>query len=284
MARILIAGCGYVGWQLAQELASEAAHEIYCLRRHAPEGWVPRPGLRWFEADMARESLSFLPDALDFAVFAAAPGGGLPEAYREIYVQALGNVLDHLTKTGAPGNRLVLTSSTSAYANTDGAAVDEASPAEGSGPTGKVICEGERLLRKGDVAVRFGGIYGPGRTTMITAVRNRTVIAHEHSVFTNRIHRDDAAGILRHMLAIDKPESVYNGVDSAPAPRAEVLTWLAEQLGVPIARSPGSEDPALLRGNKRVLNARLLASGYQLRYPTYREGYEALLADLGGRG
>lgn len=30
--------------------------------------------------------------------------------------------------------------------------------------------------------------------------------------------------------------------------------------------------------NKRCSNARLRASGYRLRYPTYREGYGALIA------
>jgi hypothetical protein len=33
-------------------------------------------------------------------------------------------------------------------------------------------------------------------------------------------------------------------------------------------------------GSKRCRNDRLLASGYEFRYPTFREGYTAVLAEL----
>jgi hypothetical protein len=34
------------------------------------------------------------------------------------------------------------------------------------------------------------------------------------------------------------------------------------------------------RGSKRCRNDRLLASGYAFRFPTFREGYAALLAQV----
>ena len=56
-----------------------------------------------------------------------------------------------------------------------------------------------------------------------------------------------------------------------------MLRWLAGALGAPEPRpvKDGDEDG---RGNKRCRNDRLLASGYAFRYPTFREGYAALLA------
>ena len=64
------------------------------------------------------------------------------------------------------------------------------------------------------------------------------------------------------------------------AEEREVLRWLAEQLGAPEPRAaePG-EKPA---GSKRCSSRRLRESGYRFTYPTFREGYAALLAAEGG--
>jgi hypothetical protein len=40
-------------------------------------------------------------------------------------------------------------------------------------------------------------------------------------------------------------------------------------------------DPGRL--GKRCRNARLTASGYELAHPTFREGYAAVIAGMGGR-
>jgi hypothetical protein len=77
--------------------------------------------------------------------------------------------------------------------------------------------------------------------------------------------------------------ALYHGVDCEPAARLEVLQWLAGALGAPEPRAVAARDPALRtpRSNKRIRNDRLLATGYRFQYPTYREGYRALLEELG---
>ena len=107
------------------------------------------------------------------------------------------------------------------------------------------------------------------------------------------IHRDDCAGVLRHLLGLEAPEPCYVAVDDEPAERREVLAWLARRLGVPApapAAGPRAEDSGAAeagRGGgglgKRCRNARLVASGYRFRFPSFREGYAALL-DAGGGG
>ena len=93
-------------------------------------------------------------------------------------------------------------------------------------------------------------------------------------------HRDDCAGVLRHLMGVPSPEELYLGVDCEPTDEAAVLRWLAGALGAPPPRS-APETPGGRGGNKRCRNQRLLASGYAFRYPSFRDGYTALLAEEG---
>ena len=65
----------------------------------------------------------------------------------------------------------------------------------------------------------------------------------------------------------------------AVALEADVLSWLGERLGVGPLRdaAPASAPPRRRAGSKRCRNTRLLESGYNFRYPTFREGYASLL-------
>jgi hypothetical protein len=58
------------------------------------------------------------------------------------------------------------------------------------------------------------------------------------------------------------------------------LHWLAVQLSAPTPRVEASSgmDTRRHRTNKRCRHDKLIASGYVFRYPTFREGYSALLA------
>jgi len=71
-----------------------------------------------------------------------------------------------------------------------------------------------------------------------------------------------------------KLEDFYIGVDDAPAPLAEVVGWLREYLGV----TEWADDASVRRtGSKRCSNARVKALGWTPEYPSYREGYAAIL-------
>jgi nucleoside-diphosphate-sugar epimerase len=91
--------------------------------------------------------------------------------------------------------------------------------------------------------------------------------------WTNRIHRDDAAQAVVHLLTRQvAPERLYLGTDDEPAQLGDVATFLAERLGAP---TPPPADPAQGHG-KRLSNARLRATGWEPTRPSYREGYASL--------
>jgi nucleoside-diphosphate-sugar epimerase len=265
----LIAGCGYVGCALASRLVADGA-EVFGLRRR-PQG-LPA-GVEPIAADLGDPaSLGPLPGRLDAVVYAASADGADEARYHAAYVAGVRNLLGELAQVG----RLLFVSSTSVYGQRHGEWVDESSPTEPEGFRGRLVLAGEACARSGPfpaVAVRFGGIYGPGRTRLVERVRAGEA-RYRPDHFTNRIHRDDCAGVLRHLVALERPEPVVLAVDDEPAEERVVLEWLAERLGAPPPRSGGE---AVSGGSKRCRNARLRASGYRFRFPTFREGYAALL-------
>jgi nucleoside-diphosphate-sugar epimerase len=281
MANILIAGCGYVGTALGLRLAT-AGHAVWGIRRVA-DG-LPS-AIRPLAADLTDpETLQKLPAALDVVFYTAAPNGAEEAAYRAIYVDGLRHVLEALVRQHQSPRRVFLTSSTAVYAQAAGEWVDETSPTEPQHFTGRCVLEGERILLDGPfpgTVLRLGGIYGPGRTGLIERVRQGLATYREGPpLYTNRIHRDDCAGALHHLMTLPRADSHYIGVDHEPVDYGELLRWLAAQLGAPPPRVEASSgtDTRRHRTNKRCRHDKLIASGYVFRYPTFREGYAALLA------
>ena len=276
---VLIAGCGYVGCALGSALAREGVR-VWGLRRdpaRLPDGVEP------IAADLRHpESLRSVPTGLDAIVYAVSADAPTDEAYREAYVEGLRRLI---RATGSP-RRLVFASSTGVYGQKSGEWVDERSPTEPGHFTGIRMLEGEDVALDSASAatmVRFGGIYGPGRTRMLDAVRTGTATYSAGAPrYVNRIHRDDCAGALAHVLRLRAPEPRYLAVDDEPAPRREVLQWLAERIGAPRPRAaPQRSSSSRGATNKRCRNALLRASGYSLRYPTFREGYETVVETPG---
>lgn len=278
--RVLIAGCGYVGRELARRLA-DSGHRVWGLSRHP--GGLPE-GVEPVAADLTDPTaLRDLPEGLDAVVYSAAAGGFDPNAYRAAYVDGPRHLLAAIERNGSDPRRVIFTSSTGVYGQTGGKEVDEDSPADAEHFSGSFVRDGEEVFLSGPfpaTVVRLGGIYGPGRTRTIDRVRRGEATCEEgETSYTNRIHRDDAAGAIAHLLALDSPEKIYNVVDTDPAERCEVLRWLAERLGVEPPRTVegGKDGSRRSRSNKRVSSRRLQESGYEFQYPTFREGYGALI-------
>lgn len=278
--RVLIAGCGDVGSRLGLRLCA-AGWEVLGLRRQAAA--VPSPIIALAGDLHAPERPPGWPEGpLDYLVYAAAASQHDEAGYRQAYVEGLRHVLGWLAQQGQRPARLVFVSSTSVYGQQDGEWVDEASPTTPEGFSGRLLLEAEQLaLGSGLPAsvVRLSGLYGPGRRRLLDQARQGYRAAQEPPRYGNRIHVEDAAGLLAHLLQADAAgqplASVYLGVDDAPAPLHEVLDWLRGQLGA------AAGDAELRRaGSKRCSNARARASGWAPRYPSYREGYGEMIAAL----
>jgi len=277
---LLIAGCGDVGSRLAERLLP-AGWTVYGLRRSVA-GLAA--GIRRVPGDLQAAPCppAWPSGALDYLVYCVAASQSDEAGYRAAYVEGLGHVLGWLAQHGQRPQRLLFVSSSSVYAQQGGEWIDEDSPAEAEGFSGRVLREAERLaLGSGIPAslVRLTGIYGPGREWLLNQVRKGYWVQSEPPLYANRIHAEDAAGLLAFLLQADARgvalDDCYLGVDDAPAPLAEVLAWLRDYLGV----TEWAAQAALRRaGSKRCSNARARALGWAPQYPSYREGYAAVLA------
>lgn len=282
--RLLCVGCGDLGSAVGQELADQG-WQVWGMRRtpdKLPAKIDPVSG-----DVVTGEGLDRIAGmAPDVVLITLTPGVFSEEAYRRIFVEGLQNLLSALA--GCSPRCVLFTSSTSVYHQQDGSWVDESSPTEPRGFSGRVLLEAERILAGSGLpatCLRLGGIYGPGRDRLLRQVRAGLRHPQRLESVSNRIHRDDVIAALRYLLehAMSGQElaSRYCVVDSAPTPLVVVEQWLARQLGVDW-QGLREGAPAGRGGNKRVANIALLGTGFQLRYPSYREGFAAILADAEG--
>ncbi|QCB98624.1 SDR family oxidoreductase [Arthrobacter sp. PAMC25564] len=298
---VLLAGCGDLGTEAGLRFAA-AGQRVVGWRR-SPEK-LPA-AIEGIAADLSSPGLPPLPAETTAVVVAIAADSPTEEAYRVAYVDGLMNVLDAvLAAQGGDGDvprRVLFVSSTAVYGDAGGGWVDESTTAVPGGFSGRILREAEELLydrlrgtRITPVVLRLGGIYGPGRTRLIDQVRSGTAVVPAGSRFTNRIHRDDAAAAIVYLCSMsDTPGPLYLGVDNDPAELGDVLRFLAAELGLPQPPSASSLSASAgggsaggepsRGGNKRCSNALLRGTGFEFEYPSFREGYRAILAGVGVR-
>jgi nucleoside-diphosphate-sugar epimerase len=181
-------------------------------------------------------------------------------------------------------------STTAVYGDHEGAWVDEETPVTPQSLRAvlRVLAEKQWLSLDLPVQIfRLAGIYGPGRGPF-QKVREGTArrIIKPGQVFS-RIHVVDIAGVLEASMRNPARGRIYNVCDDDPAPPEDVLGYAAELLNLPQPPEVPFEAADLspmarsfYRESKKVSNARIKAElGVTLRYPTYREGLQALLAE-----
>jgi len=295
--RVLIAGCGYVGTALGSELV-KAGHEVWGLRRDVDASrTLSRSGIKSIVANLLRaDELKDLP-AVDTVVLCQAPSRKNDE-YRTTYFDATKNLLDQF-RVGAgsrlpagrqvPLRKIILISSTSVYAVADGSWVDETTdPTSGSHAdiesreNAQAMLGQERLvLDSGHPAVvfRLAGIYGPGRNRVKSILEGR-IKPVSSDIYMNRIHLFDLVRGVRLLLERGQPGEIYLGSDDAPCTQREFYAWVFEKLSMalPNAGTIHGSFPHSHGSNKRVSNKKIKALGLKFRYPTYKEGYELLIA------
>jgi nucleoside-diphosphate-sugar epimerase len=148
----------------------------------------------------------------------------------------------------------------------------------------------EDAVGKADGAVlRYGGLYGPGASDdQVELVRTRQFpLVGDGTGYSSWVHLDDAASAT--VLAVEQhAKGVFNIVDGEPAPASQWLPYLAACAGakrpmrVPkwLARLlAGDVAVTMMTEGRGFSNAKAKRElGWELRYPSWRQGFKAELA------
>lgn len=272
--RILIAGCGFVGLETARCFANAGWDVLGCTHSEESAARLASRELRVMACDISdRAALAARAElqGLDAIIHCASSGRGGAEEYQRVYLEGARNLAEVLRPA-----LLLFTSSTSVYAQTDGAWVTEESPAKPIRETGRILRAAEELvLQSGGLVARVAGIYGPGRSVLLRKFFDGTATIEGDGVrWVNQAHRDDFAAALL-FLVEQEARGIFNVSDDAPLPQSVIYKWLAQRFQKPLP--PGSPiDLHRKRGwtHKRVSNQKLRTLGWAPRFTSFLQAVE----------
>ena len=281
--RVLIAGCGDLGWRVARLLALESAsNQSWGLRRNPIlESTSDLPGFSWMAADLAQpDTLRDLPKDITHVLYTAAPKARTEADYRAVYRDGLEHLLQAVTSPAL--QRVLFVSSTAVYGDHGAQWIDEDTPTAPKSFNGRVLLETEQWLHSQSaqfetLSLRLSGIYGPGRSYLLDRLRaGQATAPAAESHWVNRIHIEDAAAAVLHLLNLPNPQAIYLVTDSTPLPMRVLYDALAKLVGGAVPLEGAA--PASV-GSKRLSNARLRDSGFNFKWPDSRDGHAALIID-----
>lgn len=281
---LLSFGHGYSAQALTRLLLPQGWTVIGTTRSTAKAEGLAATGVIpaiWPGADMTTAL-----DSATHLLISAAPDDGGDPVLRELAPQ--------IAERASRFQWVGYLSTTGVYGDNSGDWVDENSPLTPATKRGQARVEAEAAW----AAIpglplhifRLAGIYGPGRGPF-AKVRNGTArrIIKQGQVFS-RTHVEDIAQVLAASIARPNPGAAYNVCDDDPAPPQDVIGYAAELLGLPL---PPAEDfetaemtpmaRSFYAESKKVRNDRIKDElGVRLKYPDYRSGLRALLAEEDG--
>ncbi len=278
--RLLIFGFGFTGAILAKRLRLKGWTVSGTSRQPEHRAALSATGIQAIDpSDSA--GLRAAARAADALLIAAPPGADGCPGWAALGAADLGQAglwIGYLSTTGVYGDR-------------GGRWAFETTPVAPQSPEAhrRVAAETTWMSLAGACRVsifRLPGIYGPGRSALdrVRTGEARSVVKPGH-VFS-RIHVEDLAAGLEASIARAERPGVYNLCDDEAASPTDVNIYAAALLGLPhppeVPYEPDALSPMARRfwaESKRVSNAKAKAAlGWRPKYPTYREGLDAVLA------
>jgi nucleoside-diphosphate-sugar epimerase len=276
--KVLFIGCGDIAQRTAKGLSKK--YDCYGLRRN-PEKLATEITPITADASNFQKLLSVASGGFDIWVATLTPAEFTRQAYQQSYLavaQAMAQTVNALHQ--AP-KLIIWVSSTSVYGDNNGDWVDETTKPNPVTFSGEILLQAEQIIQNlpcSSTVVRFSGIYGPGRSRLLDQVRAGKGRPKLPEHWTNRIHADDCAGVLAHLIGRSESgnliEPIYLASDCQPVTQHDVRQWLAKQLSVDLVEETVAIGPV-----RRCSNRLLLESGFSFNYPSFREGFTALIED-----
>ncbi len=281
---LLVFGGGWLGQAAAREAARQGGRALLTSRDPATRRALEAEGHTALDPADDRVLDTAVGEATAVLVTAPPEAEGCP---------GLNRLVPALTRTGAFPDWIGYVSSTAVYGDRAGGWAFEDDPLNAASLEGARRVRAERdWLDAGQgmgltvQVFRLPALYGPGRSPLDRLREGTARIVRKPGQVFNRVHVDDAVAGLFASMARPRPGAAYTLCDDEPAPADVVMEDAARRLGLPRPPEVDLDDPSVseamrrfYRDSKRLSNARAKAElGWRPRYPTWREGLEAMLA------
>jgi len=248
--KILIVGCGQLGFSIVKN-ADPDIFKLYGFSRSLRKS---PPSIEMHQVDILKaEAIDAIklinPEIIIYAVSADTQS---IESYQEHYVAGLKNTYEAILELDHFKHLFFV----------------------------EALLEAEtvaRQLKDKATILRLSGIYGPNRTRMIQLAQSNPGNWPATNNWSNRIHEEDAARFivfLINRIMLNEPiESLYLVTDGVPTKQYDVLTWIRNRLQL----TTDTIEVPILESGKQLQSVLLNQSGFELKYPDFTYGYEAII-------
>lgn len=287
---LLVFGGGWLGQAVAREMLSRGGRAALTRRDAETRAALTADGFVAVDPADPAALAAAVADASTILITAPPEATGCP---------GMKAVLPAITASGSWPDWIGYVSSTAVYGDRAGGWALEDSELNAASLEGARRVRAERdWLDAGQgmgltvQLFRLPALYGPGRSPLDRLRDGTARLVRKPGQVFNRIHVDDAVSGLFASMARPRPGGTYILCDDEPAPADVVTEGAANRLGLPVPQEVDWRHPSVSDAmrrfyldSKRLSNARAKAElGWRPKYPTWREGLEALIADAGTWG
>lgn len=254
---ILFIGYGKTSQRVAKQLFQQG-HQITTVSRSAKEDDFAEHLIQ----DIHQLDLSQV-EPIDAVYVLLAPARhaqfNAVDAYRHTYVDSVQPIVQALVHH--PIQSLIVVSSTRVYGEHEGERIDDDTVPQPIDERGMLLLEMEHRYTQAFpnecVIVRPSGIYG----TSIARIQKlaETTRCYPNIHWSNRIHIDDLAKFLCHLLHVEHPEKSYICTNQQPQPLHERILELQRAMHLPELVLESEVETG-----KKIYATRMTKSGFKL--------------------
>ncbi|MEG2920471.1 MAG: sugar nucleotide-binding protein [Acinetobacter sp.] len=263
---ILFIGYGKTSWRVAKQLF-EQGHQITTISQSAKMDEYATHLIQ----DVHQLNLAHIPP-IDWVYVLLSPNESTPEAYQRVYVDSVQPISKALKQH--PVQKVVVVSSTRVYGENHGERIDDEAEMKPNDEQGRLLLKMEQLWQQAypsaSIIIRPTGIYGTSVARMLKLAEKTKTYPNLH--WSNRIHIDDLANFLAHLLHVERAEKSYIVSNNQPSLLHETIQWFQRQLHLPelVLQSDGCSG-------KRIYATRMAEMGFQLQHKDCFEDYLQML-------
>ena len=272
----------------AKHVAKHAKEAGWAVHGTSRRGGVAEDGtklLKYTVGDASKEVLQAIGQA-DYVLISVPPALEGPRVYDDIH-----EIIKAHTKLVWFG----YLSTTGVYGDHQGGWVDETTPLAPVEARSKMRVKDEtewQSLHRDFLTpvhlFRIAGIYGAGRNAIDQVRRRKAMRIEKEGQFFSRIHVEDLAGAIWKSMQQPMPGEIFNMADDLPTASHEPITYACELLDVMPPTMIPFEHARLsimarsfYKASRKVKNDKLKQKlGHELAYPTYKEGLDAIKAEM----